>query len=172
MNLDERIKQILSRIENLEDRVDEDPPVTFVYHSEVWPPVFWEREVLESTLDIKLPADLVAFWQLASKVHLFEEKNYFQWGMIIKSPNEIVDFNKYRIAQTPEDFRSGDLVIGEFRGDLDLVVMRANPQAEDFGSILIALPMEARRDWPLVATSFAEFLERYIESPDTKYWSS
>jgi hypothetical protein len=62
------------------------------------------------------------------------------------------------------------LVVGRFLGDSDLLVLRCDETAPDVGSTLIALPIDPRGDWPTVARSFREYLERLIAAEGDKYW--
>lgn len=71
-------------------------------------------------------------------------------------------------AQRPDAYRTDDFVIGEFLGDLDLLIM-APSEAGD-RKVLVALPLDDRRDWYPAASSLAEFLEKYLQSSGMKYW--
>jgi hypothetical protein len=78
--------------------------------------------------DITLPSDLIQFWEETSSVHLFEEINYGQWGLVIWSPEEVLTKHPERFQERAysEDFRKGDLIIGSFLGDLDMPVGPGN----------------------------------------------
>jgi hypothetical protein len=137
------------------------------------PPVTWDRSALESALKLKLPSDLVDLWEMASEVRLYDDVNYGQWGCILWSPTQVAARHEEAFRwRNPEDFRPGDLIIGEFRGDTDLVVLRCDPSQENFGSIVIALGMDSRNDWPCVASSIAEFIIAFLSHPDKKFWET
>jgi hypothetical protein len=142
-----------------------------VIECKVSPPVKWDRAALESALKVKLPDDLVRLWHIASEVRLYDDVNYGQWGCILWSPDKIVDQHRRATDwREPEDFRPGDLIIGEFRGDTDLVVLRCDPSQANFGSIVIALGMDPRNDWPCVASSIGDFMVAFLAHPDRKFW--
>jgi hypothetical protein len=62
-------------------------------------------------------------------------------------------------------------VIGKFLGDSDLLVIRCSQSEEDFGNVLVALPLDPRPDWDHVAESLADFLDEYAKTGGEKYWT-
>jgi hypothetical protein len=62
-------------------------------------------------------------------------------------------------------------VIGKFLGDSDLLVIRADETQSDFGSVIVALPIDPRPDWYHVAKSLADFLEEFAQSGGQKFWT-
>lgn len=68
----------------------------------------------------------------------------------------------------PEDYRSDEIVIAEFLGDFDLLVM--SPNVTGGARIVIALPLYFRGDWPLAASSLSEFLNLYREAEGMMFW--
>lgn len=142
-----------------------------IIECKVLAPVKWDRKALESALNVKLPDDLVGLWEIASEIRLYDDVNYGQWGCILWSPAQIVDRHHHSLGwRGPDDFRPGDLIIGEFRGETDRVVLRCDAAEPDFGSVVIALGMDPRKDWPYVASSLAEFVKKFLADPDEKYW--
>jgi hypothetical protein len=170
----ERIQQVISEIEKLEDEVDESHNLSmpFVCRSYVGPKAKWDRRELELVLKITLPQDMVEFWNITSGIRLYEDVNYGQWGLIIGSPIETLKHHENVVSNPSrkEDFLFGDLVFGRFLGDSEFPLIRCDPKSPDYGSVMISLPMDVRKDWFSVASSFTEFLENFIASPDTKYW--
>jgi hypothetical protein len=61
-------------------------------------------------------------------------------------------------------FRSGDLVVGQFLGDQDLLI------ADDAGAVLVALPLDGRADWYRPARNIAAFLGQYVTANGAKFW--
>ena len=68
------------------------------------------------------------------------------------------------------DYVPGDLVIGTFLGDSDLLVVRCDPDSPDFGHVMVALPLDPRRDWYRVAGNLETFLQEYERSEGAKFW--
>jgi len=62
------------------------------------------------------------------------------------------------------------VVIGEFLGDLELLVMAPSETGER--RVLVALPLDDRDDWYSAAPNLARFLARYLGSHGSKYWES
>jgi hypothetical protein len=63
------------------------------------------------------------------------------------------------------------LIIGECLGDTDRIIVRCDPESDDFGSVLISLALDSRKDWYTAASSLVEFLEKASISIEYKYWS-
>lgn len=145
------------------------PPM--VLQSNIKPAVTWEAAQIEIAADVKLPEEIKILWSRGSEIRLYSDVNYGQWGCILWSPADVVARNAQVLGwRGTEDFRRGDLVIGEFQGDTDLVVLRSDPCESDFGSIVIALAMDPRDSWPCVARSIAEFMQRFLAEPERKFW--
>jgi hypothetical protein len=68
----------------------------------------------------------------------------------------------------PLDFRSDDVVVGEFLGDQELLVL--SPSEAGLRRVLIALPLDARSEWFGAATSLVDFLDKYFGAGGSKYW--
>ncbi len=71
----------------------------------------------------------------------------------------------------PNDCISGDVFVGKFIGDQDRLLVRCKSDQPDFGQVLVALPIDPRPLWPVVAESLGEFLMKYVEASGDKYWS-
>ena len=115
-----------------------------------------------------LPGELIELWNLSSEIRLFEDKTYGQWGLIIVSPDRSIDLTNFAQSNRQDQFKKTDLVIGEFLGDLDQIVISRD--IDDFGAIHIALPLDTRNDWPLVGNSLSDFLTKFINTSGEKYW--
>jgi len=116
------------------------------------------------------PVDLETFWKHYKCARLFEDRQFGQWGLEILDPSEsVLATSEYTIDRN-SDRRIGDRVLGRFLGDSDVLLIRCDPSASDFGSIIVALPLDPREEWPVVGSSFSEFLERYAKSEGNKFW--
>src|SRR5262245_32130596 len=89
---------------------------------------------LESASDAELslvqhaPECIRQFWQYSRSAILFEDVNYGQWGLRILDPHSAIEQTARLHKDRPQDVRDGDLVFGEFLGDLDRLVIRCAPQ--------------------------------------------
>lgn len=117
------------------------------------------------------PSDLVEFWEIASTAKLFEDITYGQWGLEIVDPDTAQSVTREFCERRNSDYRLGDLVIGRFLGDLDLLIIRCDPLSHDFGNILVALPIDRRNDWYYVSDSFSIFLDQFTEACGNKFWA-
>jgi hypothetical protein len=64
--------------------------------------------------------------------------------------------------------RQDDIVLGEFLGDQELLVLA--PSETGRRRILIALPLDGRSDWYGAAHDLPQFLEWYFDHGGEKYW--
>ncbi len=117
------------------------------------------------------PDDLRRFWGEARTARLFEDEHYGQWGLEILDPKEAASVTDDCRATRERDFGNGDLVVGRFLGDSDLLLVRCDPAVQDFGSVLVALPLDPRPDWYMAAETFAAFLDKYVRSGGKKFWT-
>jgi hypothetical protein len=124
---------------------------------------------MEQVLDLVLPQSLVDLWDEVGTLRLFEDVTYGQWGLVLWSPADVVSNNLHRVARSEHRPR-GDLVIGEFLGDSDLLVLRCDPGSQDHGRVLIELPMDRRQEWPVVGETLGAFLLEYVRKLGEKYW--
>lgn len=139
--------------------------------STVLPPYEWDRPAFEAELNVTAPATLDVLWRLASELRLFEDVLYGQWGLVIWGADVVVQRQAIR-EERSDDFRDGDLVIGEFLGDGDLVILRCDQEAADFGSVLVALPIDRRESWYGVSPALDEFLYTFMAQGGAKFWES
>lgn len=136
------------------------------------PPEPWNRLEFETSKHLTLPEDLVTLWSLANGATFFEDVEFAQWGLVIWSPQATLQPDSLLIDLYRDKLEAGDLPIGRFLGDLDLVLLRCDPGVSDFGSVVIAISDYPRADWFRPAGSLGEFLERFARSPEAKYWES
>ncbi|WP_180864778.1 hypothetical protein [Stenotrophomonas maltophilia] len=109
-------------------------------------------------------AQLLAFWDRYASAELFKDEQFGQWGMEMLSVEDAHVQTAILAGSRPLDFRSGDVVFGRFYGDSDLLVLNA------FGTVLVCLPLDERKDWPEASDSLAGFLSRLHEAQGSKYW--
>lgn len=117
-----------------------------------------------------LDPGLREFWMNTSSAELFKDQKYGQWGVEILSPSNAKAETQIQLDARPADFFDSDLVIGRFFGDAELLIMDTAQLTENGGAILVALPLYPRTDWPKVADSFPQFLERLLIAEGDKYW--
>ncbi|NUQ79952.1 MAG: SMI1/KNR4 family protein [Polyangiaceae bacterium] len=128
------------------------------------------QEAVVSRLSTSLPRDLAEFWRVCESARLFEDTSFGQWGLEILGPSESLLLTEVYKQTRSHDFVKGDLIIGKFIGDSELLLIRCDLEAADFGSLLIVAPLDLRSDWIIVAISFREFLTRYVAAQGDKYW--
>lgn len=115
-----------------------------------------------------LAEDAQEFWRVCRSARLFVDVDYGQWGLVLLPPLESRTRTDTEIRTRPVDFRSDDIVIGEFLGDQELVVIA--PSESGARRILVALPLDPRSDWYAAAESLAHFLIAYFDASGGKYW--
>jgi hypothetical protein len=118
-----------------------------------------------------LPSGVIELLKASNGPSLFIDDKYGQWGLnfyeLEKIAPETEKFKKVRKENSDEY----DLVIAGFIGDSDKVIVRNNPEASDYGTIIISNPIDVRADWCIpVADSLNSFLEKYLDEEGDKYW--
>jgi hypothetical protein len=127
-------------------------------------PAATEDEIRDAWPDKILPAEVRDLWATSRRAELFVDVDYGQWGLRLLSPVGSAARSQQEQRARPADMDPEDVVIGEFLGDQDLVVVDAD------GAVLIALPLDQRADWYRVARDLAAFLDRYVATSGEKYW--
>lgn len=120
-------------------------------------------------IDLQLPTEFKEFLLVSNGADLFKDEEYGQWGARIFSIDELQSSNKYYRELRPKDFTKGDLIIGEFYGDSDLLLLRCDPESKDYGAVLIALPFDNRSDW-YCSVNFENFITDYVNYEGDKFW--
>lgn len=147
-------------------------PDTMVFSCAVFPPQQWNKARMETELQITFPVEMEQLWNEASCLQLFKDETYGQWGIIIWSPEMVLTKQDSVREWRQDDFLYGDIAIGEFLGDSDIIILRCNSSSDDFGSIVIANPIDPRNKWQTVASSMGIFLKKLRESKGDKYWET
>jgi hypothetical protein len=107
----------------------------------------------------RLPGQLIDAWTTARQARLFEDVDYGQWGLVLLSPAASAERTGKELRSRPKDYQPDDLVIGEFLGDQELLVLAGGADRGD--KVLIALPLDDRADWIVAAEDLGQFLEAY-----------
>lgn len=123
-----------------------------------------------SAFPLNLPEDVLKFWQTTRHASLFKDHQYGQWGIQIQEPSQAALETSRQKSSRPKDFLDTDLVLARFFGDSDLVVINCDSDSPDFGSVIIATPLDHRCDWRVVALAFGEFLNCLTVAQGDKYW--
>jgi len=121
--------------------------------------------------EMTLPNDLICFWSSTRSADLFVDQTYGQWGLRILDPKSAIQCTTRFSKDREDDYKTGDLVIGRFVGDSDLLILRCDNLSDDFGQVVIGLPIDHREDWYNVSSNFGSFMERYMQSRGDKFWS-
>ncbi len=126
------------------------------------------NEVEDAWSDRELPSDVVDLWAACREARLFEDVDFGQWGLALLAPSASATRTTQERDARPSDLRPDDIVLGEFLGDQELLVLA--PSETERRRVLIALPLDRRADWFGAAPGLGEFLARYFDSAGDKYW--
>jgi hypothetical protein len=126
-----------------------------------------EAEIDAAWEGTKLPGELREFWRQSRAARLFEDIDYGQWGLRILAPGESSERTAGERRDRPHDVRPTDLVVGEFIGDQELLVLASD---EGGCEVLVSLPLDPRSDWYRVDLSFGCFLDGYLSAAGEKFW--
>lgn len=113
------------------------------------------------------PEELCEAWAITRESRLFEDVEYGQWGLILLSPRASADRTMLEMRARPADFTPDDIVVGEFLGDQELLVLVSDADGD---RVLVALSLDDRSDWYVAAESLGEFLEAYWRHGGEKFW--
>jgi hypothetical protein len=133
------------------------------------PPVS-EGELNAVAVEVAVPPSLIEFWRTSNGAALFEDTHYGQWGLHLFAAPEALAATARFAAERKTDHKRGDLVLGEFLGDSDLLIIRCDPALDSYGSIVIALPIDERADWDMAAPDLETFLAEYADTYGEKFW--
>ena len=166
------IAKLIHTIKSIGTVDSTDVSIPMPMHSQVLPPQPWDKKILEDSLSITLPLTIINLWNQTSGLRLFEDITYGQWGLILWSPAQVISEQEKRLAQRKSDFRPGDLIIGEFLGDADLLILRGDATSPDFGNVMIALSLDSREEWDLAGLTLESFLNQLIAANGDKFWEN
>lgn len=151
-------------------RADQIEPLAVHFATKVEPPSSWSPAAVEAALGLTLPGSIKELWSGAHSIRLFEDVTYGQWGLSVLSPDDAIVSTQLQTASRKSESRPGDLVVGTFIGDSDVLLLRCDEKAEDYGTIVVSLPIYSRSDWPVVGRSLEQFLLDYIACSGEKFW--
>lgn len=118
-----------------------------------------------------IPIEYLNFIQETDGAKLFYDKIYGQAGMYLYETDIIYKKNlEWHNSYMKQDLLPTDLIIGEFFGDNDLVVLRCDNRFDDYGYIIISLPLDERKDWYFTNDNFESFLVKFCNNEGVKYW--
>lgn len=160
----------IRRVGNPARRHHRGEPTPFALACGLEPPAGWDARMIEASLNLRLPSDLHDLWDLTGGIRLFVDEEYGQWGLVIWASEVALQRTLAEIDARPNEYRPGDVVIGEFLGDGDLLLVRCATSESAFGTVVVAQPIDPRSEWDVVATSLGRFVERYLEVEGDKYW--
>ncbi|KXZ73577.1 hypothetical protein AVENLUH5627_00551 [Acinetobacter venetianus] len=118
---------------------------------------------------IDLPIEFVEFYKLANGAYLFEDIVYGQWGLQLLDAFLIQEKTRDFIEGN-NDYLKGDLIVGEFLGDSDLLLLRTDPSKNDYGSMMIVTPLDSRNNWNNLELNFYNFITEYVSELGQKFW--
>ncbi|HEX6468966.1 MAG TPA: hypothetical protein VF069_07690 [Streptosporangiaceae bacterium] len=107
-------------------------------------------------------------WVECREAELFRDVEYGQWGLRILSPSKSAKRTVEEAFERPEDIRSDDVVIGEFLGDQELLIL--SPSEQGNRAVLVSLPLDPRNEWHAVGSSLEAFFVQYLKSQGEKFW--
>ena len=126
------------------------------------------EEIVQAAGSSSLPDEVKELWTASRESWLFEDAEYGQWGVHLLAPTDSHNRSAVARADRPSEYRSDDIVIGEFLGDSDLLIYA--PSETSNRRCLVALPMDSRGDWYPVGSSLPDVLLRLLEADGNKYW--
>ncbi|WLP94169.1 SMI1/KNR4 family protein [Psychrobacter sp. M13] len=133
-----------------------------------------ESEIIKtfSLLEIEdLPIEYKQFLLISNGALLFLDEHYGQAGLNIYSLKDFTNkINFWLSSYRASSLIVGDLIVGEFLGDSDFIILRCDKDADDFGTIIISLPLYEREDWFYLKKDFTDFLMEFIKAEGYKYW--
>jgi hypothetical protein len=95
---------------------------------------------------------------------MFIDADFGQWGLRVLSPQASAARSKVERLRRPRDVGVTDVVLGEFLGDQDLLVVDLE------GRPLIAPPLDPRDEWHKPAPNLAAFFTKYVQGSGAKFW--
>lgn len=127
-------------------------------------------EIKDVWNDHELPSDAFNLWMACREARLYEDIDYGQWGLALLSPSASASRTAREHEDRPFELKPDDIVLGEFLGDQELLVLA--PSEADRRRILVALPLDSRTEWFGVASDLGSFLMQYFDASGNKYWET
>jgi hypothetical protein len=133
-----------------------------------WEPAASVEEMATNWPDVTLPVDAIELWAVCRSARLYVDTADGQLGLALLSPVASAARTALERAARPDDLAPGDVVIGEFIGAEDLLVLAPSEAAER--RVLVALPCDPRAEWYGVAESLGDFLIGFAERDGERWW--
>jgi hypothetical protein len=119
---------------------------------------------------VPLPDSLGMWWERIHSAKLFVDLEYNQWGLVVW-PRDLVHRKNAEFRNAGrDDLTPDDIIIGEFLGDSDLLMVNCDQSTPHFGSIWVVPPIDPREDWDRVGSDMNEFISNFVKSGGQKYW--
>lgn len=112
------------------------------------------------------------FWLTSRSATLFKDGQFAQWGLSLFDPLECENATELYKLDRPDDFKVGDLIIGAFIGDSDLLLLRTDFEAKDYDTVMVVNPIDPRCEWDVAGASFGSFLSKYANHQGAKFWET
>lgn len=126
-----------------------------------------KRSLLEK---MNFSNEMIEFYQLSNGAYLFQDAKYGQWGLHLLDLHLIQRITAEFFEDRYDNALTGDLIIGEFLGDGEKLLVRLDPNIADFGTIVIVCPISKREEWQIIETNFYDFIINYFQNNGEKYW--
>jgi hypothetical protein len=127
-------------------------------------PACTPTDIAGSWRDGALPRAVADLWLTCREADLFVDVEYGQCGLRVLSPDASAARSASERTRRPAAIGPGDVVLGEFLGDQDLLVV------DPAGQPLVASPVHGRAEWAQPAPDLPGFLKRYVGAMGHKYW--
>jgi hypothetical protein len=127
-------------------------------------PASTPAEIAGSWSHVRLPRTVAELWLTCREAHLFVDVEYGQCGLRVLSPAASAARSESERSRRPAALGPQDVVLGEFLGDQDLLVV------DPVGRPLVASPLDGRDEWARPAGDLPGFLKGYIGAMGRKYW--
>lgn len=127
-----------------------------------------DEEIREAWGDRPLPADLIQLWRHSRQCWLFEDLDYGQWGLHLLTPSDSYSRTEFERVERKADYLADDVVVGEFLGDQDLLVV--SPLDPRGCELLVSLPLDPRAGWYVPSDHLGAFLEQLLKHGGAKFW--
>ena len=124
------------------------------------------RDAIRAAWPGEIPKSVRELWETTGEATLFADVDFGQWGMRTFSPSESVSTSQIQRDGRPNDFDPGDVVVAEFLGDQDLLVV------DEHGQVMVALPLDPREDWPRPTNDLGTFFAHYVQANGAKWWET
>lgn len=162
----------MSRLEAIMRRFEGDPyrrapndPVKLI--SYIGSPVSAE-EIERAWRPARAPVEAIELWSVCNTAHFFLDIDFGQWGLRLLGPWGSAAKTRRLAAEQYPRFRPDDVIVGEFIGDGDLLLVAPSETAHQ--RILVADEIVSREEWAGVGEDFATFFETYFEARGEKFW--